>query len=248
MVLLLPSSTGGQLKYCTGMANSTSLVSRVRSTSNGPEKLAISLQFLLRHWGIDDKLGRALRYVFELSQLEIGLSGNYLFWDYYVYGGLVTHSWFKLLLEYIQYYDGKVELEGIDITPVRERDQVLMEAVTQILPSNQWESFNRARKYYRVYFLSQIILCDGMTVDPTMLQSRNHTQRESTMVFPKEEPTYSDFQLWRDTICLLTSPSFHLSPRLGNHQRMPYDKTIWLTNGTRTCILLQTEGHQPVVY
>ena len=90
-----------------------------------------------------------------------------------------------------------------------------MNAVTQILPSHQWESFNRARKFFTVYLMLQIILSDGMTVDPEKVQARDHQQSESIMVFPTENLTLTDFRPWKETICLLTSPTLRLSPRLG---------------------------------
>ena len=132
-------------------------------------------------------MGWILCCAFELSQLDVGLSGNYLLRDYNVYSKLATHSWFKLLWEYAKYYRVKIELDGIDIAPVRERDHVLMNAVTQILPSHQWESFNRARKFFTVYLMLQIILSDGMTVDPEKVQARDHQQSESIMVFPTSD-------------------------------------------------------------
>lgn len=84
------------------------------------EKLATSLQFLQKHWGTEDSMGWILRCTFKLSQLDIGLSGNYLLQEYNVYSKLATHSWFKILWEYAQYYRVKIELDGVDIATVRE--------------------------------------------------------------------------------------------------------------------------------
>ena len=42
------------------------------------EKLSTMLHFLQKHWASQDYMGKILRCMFELSQLEIGLSGNVL--------------------------------------------------------------------------------------------------------------------------------------------------------------------------
>lgn len=42
------------------------------------EKLAISLQYLQRHWGRSSLMGNILQANFELIQIEIGLTGNFL--------------------------------------------------------------------------------------------------------------------------------------------------------------------------
>ena len=77
------------------------------------------------------------------------------------------HSWFKVLWEYASYYSVILDLQDVQIDPVRERDRVFMEEAVKHLPPSQWESINRVRKYYKIYFMSQLLLSDGMTVDPT---------------------------------------------------------------------------------
>jgi hypothetical protein len=101
------------------------------------EKLAVSLHYLQRHWGTQQSTGKFLRCVFELCQLETGLAGNFLNRDYNTYGCLATHSWFKVLWEYMQYYGTKIDLEDVTIAPVRERDKVIMEEATLLLPQEQ---------------------------------------------------------------------------------------------------------------
>jgi hypothetical protein len=76
------------------------------------EKLAMSIQYFQRHWGCVDEVGQALRSVFELTQIEVGLSGNFLLHDYKMFRALVTHSWFKILWEYPHHYKDTLNLEG----------------------------------------------------------------------------------------------------------------------------------------
>jgi hypothetical protein len=190
------------------------------------EKLAISLQYLQQHWGTTEPTGQSLHCVFELVQLEVGLAGNFLHHAYPVYGRLATHSWLKILWEYVHYYGVELDLGNVTIDLVCERDKIVMEEATKILQPSQWDSFNRAWKYYKIYFLSQLLLSNGMTVDQVKLGGLR-AQQSSTMLFPNKEPTTQDFSLWRDTICMLTSPTFRLSPRLGKYVRKPYDTVYW---------------------
>jgi hypothetical protein len=123
-----------------------------------------------------------------------------------------------------------------------------MEEATLVLPHDQWTSFNRARKFYQVYFMSQLLLCDGMTVDPLKLSRDKHARTDTHMKFPKEHPTAADLTLWRDTIYLLKSPTFRFSPRLGKHLRLPYEKVYWVSNESRDCITRMSAADKPKVY
>ena len=109
------------------------------------EKLSTSLQYLQRHWDNPSSIGRALRCVYELAQIEIGLAGNFLLRNYETYGCLATHTWFKVLWEYLTYYKVDLFLQNVEIPPVRRGDKVIMEEAMSILPHHQWVSFNRAR-------------------------------------------------------------------------------------------------------
>jgi hypothetical protein len=181
------------------------------------EKLAISLQYLQRNWGRATSMGQILRSSFELTQIEVGLSGNFLLRNYSTFGGLATHTWFKVLWEYAHLYGVTVDLGDVEVPPVRQRDKVLMEEVIKLIPPSQWIGFNRARKYYKVYFLSQLTLCDGITVDPAKLGNSKWTLAASTMRFPLEQPTRADLDLWRDTISVITSPTFRLSRNISGY-------------------------------
>jgi hypothetical protein len=210
------------------------------------EKLAASLQYIQRHWGCKNPYGTALRSIFELVQIETGLEGNFLLRDYKRYGELASHTWFKVLWEYLDYYGIQLHLDNITVPPVRERDKVFMEEVMRILPPSQWTSLNRARRFFKVYFLSQLVLCDGITVDPVKL--RHTKQPASLMIFPHEQPTHSDLLLWRRTVALITSKTFRLSPRLGKFVRRPYDTVYWSTTPTRAVLVKHSPDMSPLLY
>jgi hypothetical protein len=201
------------------------------------EKLSDCLRLLQRHWHSSSTLGNALKNSFELVQLETGLAGNFLSRNYSHFNTLATHSWFKLLWELVHYYRVTIDFpEDVSIPPIRERDRVLMEDIIHILPPSQWPSFNRVRKFHRIYFLSQLTLCDGKTIHPSFLTSEPF--HHSTMRFPRECPTPTDFTLWISTLRLLTSSSLTLPKTLGHFLRKPYTSDQWTTNPTQSQLVL----------
>lgn len=202
------------------------------------EKLALSLQYLQRHWDSPTEYGKALRCIFELMQVDIGLCGNFLLRDYKKFHILANHSWFKILWELLDHYHVSLHLSNDTIPAVRQCDKVFMEEVVNKFPPSQWVSINRARKFFQVYFLSQVVNCDGSTVNPNQLQGGYHIK--SRMVFPTEQPTPQDYKIWREAVQRLTSPKLRLSPSLGKHVRLPYDETYWLTNESRDFLLQKT--------
>ena len=210
------------------------------------EKLADCLRLLQRHWGSNSTLGNALKCSFELVQLETGLAGNFLNRNYSRLNTLATHSWFKLLWELIHYYKVSVEFpDDVSIPKLREWDRVLMEIIITILPPSQWTAFNRVRKFHKIYFLSQLTLCDGKTIDPALLTSE--APKPSKMRFPRECPTPEDFMLWKATLRALTSTTLTLPTKLGHFMRLPYSTTHWTTNPDHSQ-LVRHSGQETVVY
>ena len=57
------------------------------------------------------------------------------------------------------------------------------------------------RKFKKVYFLSEITLCDGATVDPEVLQQ---SEGRSDLRYPKEKPPRKHLQLWGKAIRMVT--------------------------------------------
>ena len=210
------------------------------------EKLADCLRLLQQHWGTEGTLGKALKCSFELVQLETGLAGNFLTRNYTRLHSLASHSWLKLLWELVHHYRVKIVFpEDVSVPPLRERDKVLMEEIINILPPSQWVSFNRVRKFHKVYFISQLTLCDGKTIHPTLLTTNSTTH--STMRFPREAPTAKDFNLWVCTLRHITSPSFTLANPLGHFLRPPYTLTYWTTNPNGSNLVL-TSQHGNTIY
>ncbi len=198
------------------------------------EKLATSLTFLQHHWNNHTAIGRALIGTYELCQLEIGLS-NFLEKNYKRFRVLASNSWFKVLWELLDYYKVTLTLIDTSIPPPRQRDQVLMERITDTLPQHYWAAFNRVRHFYKVYFMSQITRCDGKTINPAFMTSR--TIKASSMRFPIEQPTEGDFEIWTLGLKSLTSHTFQLPIPLGHFIKDPYQDTLWRTTANNDYVI-----------
>ena len=92
------------------------------------------------------------------------------------------------------------------IRPVRKDDVSFMTELiarnkdTKCLRSNDLEIVGRYRKFKNIYFLSEITLCDGATVDREVLQ---HSEGRSDWRYPKEKPPRKHLQLWEKAIRLV---------------------------------------------
>lgn len=119
-----------------------------------------------------------------------------------------------------------------------------MEEAINILPPSHWIAFNRVCKFHKVYFLSQLTLCDGKTIQPTFLMTVAPTQ--NTMHFPLEYPTPDDFTLWISTLRHLASSSLMLPFTLGHFLRLPYTTTHWTTNPDHSQLVHHSQQNKTV--
>ena len=190
------------------------------------EKLADSLHFIQKHWSMKTAMGNILRCGFELIQIETGLQGNFLQRNFERLGILATHSWFKVLWELLWFFHVELDFtDNVEIPQARERDKVLMEDIIKVLPRDKWESFNRVRKFHKVYFTSQLVLGDGCTINPFIFRPQHRTT--SLMRFPREQPTATDFKTWKEGLHLLAGQTPSLYPPLGKLIREPYNLSPW---------------------
>ena len=90
--------------------------------------------------------------------------------------------------------------------------KVLMEEIIKVLPRDKWESFNRVRKFHKVYFISQLVLGDGCTIDPLTFCLQE--QSSVLMRFLREWPTAIDFKTRKEGLHLLTEQTPFLYPPL----------------------------------
>lgn len=161
--------------------------------------------------------------------METGLEGNIFSFRFRDFGHLATHSWIKILWEYLDYLDITLQLcLTTNIPPVREQDQSLI----QLFSDKGWkrkrlEALNRVRKFKKVHRLSCITACDGRQIRPDIL---NRLPGDSTRKWSVECPTPADFRLWRTALQDISSPQFRLGSGLGALLATSHIPNLWSVN------------------
>jgi hypothetical protein len=199
------------------------------------EKLAADIFVMLRFWDGDNILSHLLRDAYELLQMETGLDGNIFLRPFSQLSGLATHSWMKILWQYLSHHDVTLELlSSTHIAPVREGDAVFME----LLIADGWHtgklcSANRVRKLKHVHHVSALVASDGVSVLPEMYTTAAGT---SSMTWSLERPSERDFLVWQEALALI-APNRRLRRPLGHFLRMPPGDSSWTAtaDGTQLC-------------
>lgn len=194
------------------------------------EKLGKDISLLHRHWDSNSTVGQALHLVFESFQMETGLSGNIFDYSFAKYGFLATHSWFKILWEYLDKYQVRLEFnKRFHIPLLRIGDKALMNLFfDKGYDSSLLTQLNRVRKFLRLHSLADILRADGCTVDSEWIFTRR--QKPSSRTFSWEKPTPSDFAAWEAAIRDITSASFTYSPPLGAYTATPHRSQEWFAS------------------
>ena len=175
--------------------------------SLGVDCFGSRLLFLRQHWKSDSAVGRLLQQAFECFQMDVGLDGNIFNRSFSTLGHLASHSWFKSLWEFCDYYSVDFSFsEDMNINFLREGDKALMECflLCGVFTIDQLRTLNRVRKYKKVHFLSEILLCDGRMVKPSMM---NQHEGHSTRIYSRERPRRKDLDLRCSALREITSPT-----------------------------------------
>ena len=88
-------------------------------------------------------------------------------------------------------------------------DKTIMDTITDLViySTADWVKLNRVRKFKGVHSVGDLVLCDGRTIDPLMLDRR---PGDSTHDFPTEKPMPADFKLWSEALHALSSQTLKL--------------------------------------
>ena len=157
------------------------------------EATTASLNSFLQHYGTETAIGTYLTASLENLQLELGVSGCPLNYDYDVWGKLATDSWVKSLWERVCRFKIKLDIEYKKLPPPREFDECIMERlVREGVQGKQLTSLNRVRKHQEALFLSDIVTANGQRIDPIYLSSwhesyERHLRARGDHYFPLEK-------------------------------------------------------------
>jgi hypothetical protein len=100
--------------------------------------------------------------------------------------------------------------------------------------SKDLESLNIVQRCRNLIHVSDIIKCDGKTLDEFITSDLIEVSEAHT--FPWEQPTKSDFRLWNKAMIKLCSGSTSLLYILGNFLRKPHLPWSWYTTAEADCL------------
>jgi len=169
------------------------------------EATAEALNMFLQHYGTDSTLGVYLTATLENLQLELGVTGCPLTYDYSIWEHLATDSWIKSVWERIFHFGIDLQLGYTVLAMPRVNDESIMETcVDEGIRGAELISINRARKRQEALFMSDIVTADGTKIDATYLSDWTESaefelgKHRSQFEFGREAPTTSDWQTWNN--------------------------------------------------
>jgi len=168
----------------------------------GVEALVASSNKLLMHYGCKSSVGLLLKTSLEFLMLEVGFGFQPLKLDYARYGALATHSWIKMLWEKLSMFGIVTEIQDMERDFPRRGDKFLNQVFEDL--GFSWSErvrLNRVRVYLQVLFLSDVTTASGARIEVEKMHPRPHDHKWSTYSrWPKEQPTLSDFELWKEAM------------------------------------------------
>ncbi len=195
--------------------------------------LAKKISFLQENWGNTGVAqSDALSLAYDDFIMEVGLYGDPLSWEYINYGQLATQAtWFSNLWQLCHTYQATVSINksGRQITPICKNNRSIMSEFYRIgFRGNQLVGLNTVQKYKHFIHVSDMILCDGRTIDPFSLSDEQILSVQH--VFSREEPTHANFSLRRSAISSLCEGTTGLPYALGPFVLPPHLEVYWYIN------------------
>jgi len=165
------------------------------------EVLGAKINEILNNWDSHSIMGQMLKRAYQAFQLDVGLGGNIFDHSFKKLGKTSsTYGWFCNLWELLRMLKVTLRIsKEYDIPLLRVHDRMMMDAIieTGIFTMTELIQIQRGRHYKKVSSVADIVLCDGLTVDPEMWKT---SPGESTREFPIQQPSRADFKEWRRAI------------------------------------------------
>ena len=91
---------------------------------------------------------------------------------------------------------------------------------------------NVVRKSLHLIHVSDLVLCDGKTLDVSLTEGDLKTHLDSNVWFPVKKPTTTDKRIWTTFISCLSRDYKSLDAPLGDYISKPQAKMDWTYNET----------------
>ena len=107
---------------------------------------------------------------------------------------------------------------------------------------------NRVRLHQHVLFVSDVMDAGGKAIDRKYLDKRPEMARWSSLVFPIEQPSPSDFRLWAKALRQLRLGSRHGPSRLGDFRTEGHKTWEWRYDSDNSRLLHMVDDRTMDVY
>ncbi len=133
--------------------------------------------------------------------IKLGLSLQPFAEDYDACQHWVTPSWLKSVWETSFKLGIDIQLAHIPLQPLQEHDSWIMaEFIRMNYHTYSLCKLNRVRLHQQVIFLSDVMDASGRGIERKYLKARPWNEQWSSLIFPKERPSDSNFRLWNEAI------------------------------------------------
>jgi hypothetical protein len=186
--------------------------------------LIAQLNKLIMHFGSPSCLGLNMQISVELLVIKLGLSLQPFAEDYDTSQHWVTPSWLKLVWEKLSKLGIDIQLAHLPLQPPRERNTWIMaEFIRMNYDTQSLCKLNRVRLYQQVIFLSEVMDASRRAIKSKYLDVRPYNDQWSSLIFPKEMPSDSNFRLWKAALPRIRA----LGGRLHIGQHLWQGHKIW---------------------
>jgi hypothetical protein len=161
--------------------------------------------------------------------IKLGLSLQPFAKDYDTCQHWVTPSWLKSVWEKSFRLGINIQLAHIPLQPPRERDTWIMaEFIRMNYNMQSLCKLNSVWLHQQVIFLSDVKDASGRAIDSKYLDERLWNKQWSSLIFPKERPSDSNFRLWKAALPQIRALGGRL--HIGQHLRQGHKIWPWKYN------------------
>ncbi len=106
--------------------------------------------------------------------------------------------------EKLSVFDVKIVVADYTLKFPRENNKFIMQAlINKGYTGDTLRRLNCVRVLQQVLFMSDILIASGCKIDKEAELQRHNGERRSSLRWPNEQPTHSDFELWRNALQMI---------------------------------------------
>ena len=161
------------------------------------EQLISRINLFLQHDGASTIIGKKLQCSLHYLQLQLGTNAHPFLLDFAKWGFLAPTSWVTALWKSLsKHKEIHIHTNSLMIPFPWQNNTLLMSIFRKYTTCQEaLAHLNWCRCYLNVLFLSNIMLADGTTVDPS-LTGLTQIPHKSSYKFPLDCPTKTDWVEW----------------------------------------------------